>query len=199
MVGNDHQGKVVCAVRFFRQKIALENAIGSHACSLEASRRATNGTPLGCPLFLPVSTAKWRPNTEGTFVYVPLPPIDRLLLTHGTRKDSFVTADPAPAAMVGVPGVVFITVHTGVDLPEADRDGLADPYVKVHLLQYLAAGPHETKLYKTHVENSTLQPEWDNDVTVLDHPDEPWCGALPLSSSQATLATQRCDCVGPPG
>jgi hypothetical protein len=30
--------------------------IGSHACSLEASMRVTNGISLGCPLFLPVHT-----------------------------------------------------------------------------------------------------------------------------------------------
>jgi hypothetical protein len=41
---------------FFRQVVALEDAIGSHACSLEAGRRVTNGIPLGRPLFLPVHT-----------------------------------------------------------------------------------------------------------------------------------------------
>jgi len=45
---------VWCA--FFRQKFTLEDAIGSHACSLEASRRVTNGIPLGWPLLLPVDT-----------------------------------------------------------------------------------------------------------------------------------------------
>ena len=30
--------------------IALEDAIGSHACSLEASMRVTNSIPLECPL-----------------------------------------------------------------------------------------------------------------------------------------------------
>jgi hypothetical protein len=40
----------------FRQQFTLEDAIGSHACSREASRRVTNGIPLGCPPFLPVDT-----------------------------------------------------------------------------------------------------------------------------------------------
>jgi hypothetical protein len=40
----------------FRQKFTLEDAIGPHASSLEASRRVTNGIPLGCPRFLPVHT-----------------------------------------------------------------------------------------------------------------------------------------------
>ena len=30
------------------------HSIGSHACWLEASVRVTNGTPLGCPLLLPL-------------------------------------------------------------------------------------------------------------------------------------------------
>jgi hypothetical protein len=37
-------------VRFFRHDFALEEAIGSHACSLKASMRTTNGIPLGWPL-----------------------------------------------------------------------------------------------------------------------------------------------------
>jgi hypothetical protein len=43
-------------VRVFRQKFALEDAIGSHTCSLEANMRVTNGIHLGCPLLLPVGT-----------------------------------------------------------------------------------------------------------------------------------------------
>jgi hypothetical protein len=44
-------------VRVFRQKYTLEDAIGSHACSLEANMRVTNGILLGCPLLLPVDAA----------------------------------------------------------------------------------------------------------------------------------------------
>jgi hypothetical protein len=45
------------AVRVFRQEFTLEDAIGSHACSLEAlCRRVINGIPLGCSLLLPVGT-----------------------------------------------------------------------------------------------------------------------------------------------
>jgi hypothetical protein len=43
-------------VRVFRQTFTLEDAIGSHACSLEANIRVTNGIPLGSPLILPVDT-----------------------------------------------------------------------------------------------------------------------------------------------
>jgi hypothetical protein len=43
-------------VRVFRQKFTLEDAIGSHACSLEANMRVTNGIPLGSSILLPVCT-----------------------------------------------------------------------------------------------------------------------------------------------
>jgi hypothetical protein len=43
----------------FSTKLALEDAIGSHACSLEANRRVTNDIHLGCPLFLPVHTVNY--------------------------------------------------------------------------------------------------------------------------------------------
>jgi hypothetical protein len=43
-------------VRVFRQKFTLEDAIGSHACSLEANIRVTNSIPLGCQLPLTVAT-----------------------------------------------------------------------------------------------------------------------------------------------
>jgi hypothetical protein len=49
----------------FRQKMTLEDAIGSHACSLEANMRVTNGIPLGCFTPLTGSHCKFRPNTEG--------------------------------------------------------------------------------------------------------------------------------------
>jgi hypothetical protein len=45
-----------CTVRVFRQKFTLEDAIGSHACSLEANTRVTNGIPLGSSLLSPVDT-----------------------------------------------------------------------------------------------------------------------------------------------
>jgi hypothetical protein len=46
----------VGTVRVFRQKVTLEDAIGSHACSLEANTRVTNGISLGSSLLLPVDT-----------------------------------------------------------------------------------------------------------------------------------------------
>jgi hypothetical protein len=47
----------VGTVRVFRHEFTLEDAIGSHACSLEASMYVTNGISLGRSLLLPVGTA----------------------------------------------------------------------------------------------------------------------------------------------
>jgi SpoVK/Ycf46/Vps4 family AAA+-type ATPase len=46
-------------VRVFEQDFALEDAIGSHACSLDANMRVTNGIPRGSPLLLPVGTVNY--------------------------------------------------------------------------------------------------------------------------------------------
>jgi hypothetical protein len=43
-------------MRVFRKAFTLEDVIGSHTCSLEASMRVTNGIPLGCTLALIVTT-----------------------------------------------------------------------------------------------------------------------------------------------
>jgi hypothetical protein len=48
-------------VRIFRQDFALEHAIESHTCLIEANMHATNDVPLGCPLLLrigPVNSAQ---------------------------------------------------------------------------------------------------------------------------------------------
>jgi hypothetical protein len=65
-VANGWLGMLLGTVRVFRQQSTLDDAIGSHTCSLEASRRVTNSIPLGCPLLLPGYTVNLRPNTEGT-------------------------------------------------------------------------------------------------------------------------------------
>jgi hypothetical protein len=55
-------------VRVFRQKFALEDSIGSHACSLEAKMRVTNGIPLRSPLALIVCHHKSCRNAEGMWL-----------------------------------------------------------------------------------------------------------------------------------
>jgi hypothetical protein len=46
-------------VRVYREKLTPKDAIGSHASSLEASMRVTNGMLLGCSLLLPVGTVNY--------------------------------------------------------------------------------------------------------------------------------------------
>jgi hypothetical protein len=47
-------GSHIGTVRVFRQRLFLEDAIGSHACPLQAIMRVTNGIPLRSPLLLPL-------------------------------------------------------------------------------------------------------------------------------------------------
>jgi hypothetical protein len=75
-------GQLLSACRYgalFRRKFTLEDAVGSHACSLETSKRVTIAIPLRChfsyQFFLPIRTfltnisyqfaRKLHPNTEG--------------------------------------------------------------------------------------------------------------------------------------
>jgi hypothetical protein len=53
--------------RVFRQRFTLEDAIGSHTCSLEANMRVANSIHLGC--FTPFTSwhRKFRSNTKGLF------------------------------------------------------------------------------------------------------------------------------------
>jgi serine/threonine protein kinase len=62
LVGEKPEG----TVRVFRQKFTLEDAIGSHACSLEANTRVTNGIPLGSSLLLPVDTVNCVQTLKGS-------------------------------------------------------------------------------------------------------------------------------------
>jgi hypothetical protein len=83
-------------VLVFRQKFALEDTIGSHACSpLQASMRVTNSIPLGR-----VATTSYRyhhnlcPNTEGLLNYcgwwrtarlLTINPVTTLMTSHHTE------------------------------------------------------------------------------------------------------------------
>ena len=51
-------------MRVFRQKVTPEDAIGSHACSLQLL--VSNDSPLECPLSYPFTLCNLRPITEGT-------------------------------------------------------------------------------------------------------------------------------------
>jgi hypothetical protein len=75
-------------VRVFRQKFTLEDAIGSHACSLEANTRVTTGIPLGSSLLLPLCTVNCVQTLKG------------LLLNTQKNVDANGCADTAAVAML---------------------------------------------------------------------------------------------------
>jgi hypothetical protein len=85
----------LCTVRVFRQKFRLKDAIGSHACSLEANTRVTNGIPLGSSLFLPVCTVNCTQTLKGrskmTFLLKIFVWRTPLKSTHGLRLGARLT------------------------------------------------------------------------------------------------------------
>jgi hypothetical protein len=90
-----------CTVRVFRQKFTIEDAIGSHACSLEANTRVSNGIPLGSSLLLPVCTvncvqtlkaesAKERLNSLIEFMWMVIGTREQRTMLVGSSAISFV-------------------------------------------------------------------------------------------------------------
>jgi hypothetical protein len=77
-------------VRVFRQKFTLEDAIGSHACSLEANTCVTNGIPLGSSLLLPVCIVNCVQTLKATYI--------AKLKVHADAKQAYVTVSPSSAA-----------------------------------------------------------------------------------------------------
>jgi hypothetical protein len=70
-------------VRAFRQKCTLEDVIGSHACSLEANIRVTNGIPLGSSLLLPFDTVNCVHTLKARSCSKCLTPHPHRLLAYG--------------------------------------------------------------------------------------------------------------------
>jgi isoleucyl-tRNA synthetase len=66
-------------LHIFRQGFTLEDAIGSHACSLEASMRVTNGISLGCSLLLLIDTVNSVQTRKAPF---------KTVVTHGFVVDA---------------------------------------------------------------------------------------------------------------
>jgi hypothetical protein len=79
-------------VRVFRQEFALEDAIGSHACSFEASMHVTNGIPLGCPLpltFATVNSVQTLKATLDMLIEVFLKPLRKASTKYDAYQDEF--------------------------------------------------------------------------------------------------------------
>jgi hypothetical protein len=81
----------------FLDRFTPEDAIGSHACSLEASRRVTNDIPLRCPHFLPVHPVNCVQTLKATDMFIVYEP---LLFSHSTiTKGEFASATVDDDAM----------------------------------------------------------------------------------------------------
>jgi hypothetical protein len=79
------------------QKFALEGAIGTHACSLEANMRVTNGIPLGSPLLLPVCPVNSVQTLKADYLSLPHYKSDKqpfLMHTLATEKQLEILMDP---------------------------------------------------------------------------------------------------------
>jgi hypothetical protein len=78
-------------VRVFRQSFALKYAIGSHACSLEASTCVTNGLPFGCSL-LPVYTVNCVEVLKAaitTEAMLTMSPVTTLMTSRNTEGSDY--------------------------------------------------------------------------------------------------------------
>jgi hypothetical protein len=76
---------VACTVLVFRQDFALEDAIGSHACSLEANMCVTNSIPLGCQLPLTVANVNFVETRKVYYRRNQSWPVERGLLTSAKQ------------------------------------------------------------------------------------------------------------------
>jgi hypothetical protein len=83
-----HDGIDVNTARcaFSGRNLHSRNAIGSHACSLEANMRVTNGIPLGSSLLLPVDTVNCVQTLKAT-PYIPADEIGTPLLWSACADD----------------------------------------------------------------------------------------------------------------
>jgi hypothetical protein len=82
-------------------KFTLEDAIGSHASSLEASKRVTNGIPLGCSLLLPVGTV----NHVETLQDLRSSELPKILIGHTRNSWGFCIE---PNRLLAVDGTVLV-------------------------------------------------------------------------------------------
>jgi hypothetical protein len=76
----------------FGQESTLEDTIGSHACSLEASRHVANGIPLGVSLLLPVDPVNSVQTLKVMGQYRPA-----LVMNSGALQPAAPAPVPAPA------------------------------------------------------------------------------------------------------
>jgi hypothetical protein len=123
-------------VRVFRQKFTLEDAIGSHACSLEANTRVTNGIPLGSSPLLRVDTV----NCVGTLKVVSqVPTIVKMVGDFEPQDGAYIKKDKGDHVVV-VAGTLQVD-HLREFL-ESARCSVSDMTDVCHWIRWLLAG-HE--------------------------------------------------------
>ncbi|CAH1263767.1 MCTP1 [Branchiostoma lanceolatum] len=85
--------------------------------------------------------------------YTPLPPIN---LTNTTGLDGLMEGTAPKEESDQVAGVLYVHIHSGMDLVSMDRNGLSDPYCIVFC--------NKRKVKTTHYVCSTLNPSWESSV-----------------------------------
>ncbi|XP_066279923.1 uncharacterized protein [Branchiostoma lanceolatum] len=85
--------------------------------------------------------------------YTPLPPIN---LTNTTGLDGLMEGTTPKEEPDQVAGVLYVHIHSGMDLVSMDRNGLSDPYCIVFC--------NKRKVKTTHYVCSTLNPSWESSV-----------------------------------
>ena len=112
------------------------------------------------------------------------------LISGAIRSDPLDIAGVLPGVAAGTPGLLFVGVHSAAGLPAMDRDGLADPYAKVKVVQGSVAGGSgsgggtggsgggggatETTVFQTQVVDNTRDPVWDDAANRDDQPAGNW-------------------------
>ena len=95
------------------------------------------------------------------------------------RSDPCALPGVNPGVVAGTPGVLFIGVHSAAGLPPMDRDGLADPYAKVKVVQAGVTGTGGgvgklKRLFQTQIVDNTLDPVWDDAASCSDQHAGSW-------------------------
>ncbi|XP_078674088.1 uncharacterized protein LOC144912546 isoform X3 [Branchiostoma floridae x Branchiostoma belcheri] len=85
--------------------------------------------------------------------YTPLPPIN---LTNTSGLDGSTEGPALKEEPDQVAGVLYVHIHSGMDLVSMDRNGLSDPYCIVFC--------NKRKVKTTHYVCSTLNPSWESSV-----------------------------------
>eukprot|EP00039_Didymoeca_costata_P013408 m.203367 g.203367 ORF g.203367 m.203367 type:complete len:1140 (+) comp15761_c0_seq13:321-3740(+) len=80
------------------------------------------------------------------------------------------------------PGVLFVCVERADGLKISDKDGSSDPYCVVYAKHGLKRSKKKHLIYRTRSCKHNLAPVWNDNVYVVDNPNDAWCGEILLQS-----------------